>query len=154
MKDLEPGSDAFPAERQAKELEARLRELGAALRTKPVRAASVAEWLLDQDFRGGRFLPAGEPAVADAAALDVRRADAIPRDLTLNAGSFGAELRRFVGDLREIDVAELLITSIESDGPGASPLVRTDVRYDIVPEPHEPGERAAGPGTYGPRAGR
>ena len=131
LKDLEPGSDGFPAERQAKELEARLRELGDALRAKPVRAASVAEWLLDQDFHGGRLLPAGETAVTDAA-LEVRRADTLPRDLTLNAGSFGAELRRLVGDLREIDVAEFLITSIESDGTGSSPLVRTDVRYDIV----------------------
>jgi Tfp pilus assembly protein PilF/peroxiredoxin len=131
LKDLEPGSDAFPAERQAKELEARLRELRSALEAKPSRAASVAEWLLDPAFRGGRLLPAAK-AGADDAPFDVSRTHVLPRDLTLDAGSFGVELGRLVGDLREIAVAEFLITSIESDGTGSPPLVRTEVRYDIA----------------------
>ena len=61
LKDLEPGSDAFPAEQQAKELEARLRELGDSLRARPARAARVADWLLDPAFRGGRLLPSKRP---------------------------------------------------------------------------------------------
>ncbi len=61
LQHLEPGNDAFPAERQAKEIEARLRELQNSLRASPARAASVTEWLLDPGFRGGRLLPADEP---------------------------------------------------------------------------------------------
>ena len=60
LQHLEPGNDAFPAERQAKEIEARLRELQNSLRASPARAASVTEWLLDPGFRGGRLLPADE----------------------------------------------------------------------------------------------
>src|SRR5688500_18043647 len=54
---LEPGSDGFPLERQAKELEARLRELSDALRGGGPQAAGAATRLLDADFRGGRLLP-------------------------------------------------------------------------------------------------
>jgi tetratricopeptide (TPR) repeat protein len=132
LKHLETGSDAFPLERQAKELEARLRELGDSLRASPIRAASVAEWLLDPDFHGGRLLPV-EKTASDGEALEVSRAKALPRDLSLDSRSFGAELRRLIEDLREVTVAEFLITSIESEGAaGESALVRTDVRYDIV----------------------
>jgi Flp pilus assembly protein TadD/peroxiredoxin len=130
LKHLEPGSDAFPAERQARELEARLRELGDSLRASPVRAASIAERLIDPDFHGGRLLPVEETAPKGETALEIKRAKALSNELSLNSRSFGAELRRLVGDLREVTVAEFLITSIEP--AGASGLVRTDVRYDIV----------------------
>ena len=66
LEHLEPGNDAFPTERQAKEIEARLRELQNSLRASPARAASVTEWLLDPGFRGGRLLPADEPPSTSA----------------------------------------------------------------------------------------
>ena len=47
LQHIEPGNDAFPAERQAKEIEARLRELQNSLRASPARAASVTDWLLE-----------------------------------------------------------------------------------------------------------
>src|SRR5439155_14091456 len=61
LKQLEPGSDGFPLERQAQELDARLRELADALRGSPDRAAAVAAQLLDPGFRGARLVPL-EPA--------------------------------------------------------------------------------------------
>ena len=133
LQHLEPGNDAFPAERQAKEIEARLRELQNSLRASPARAASVTEWLLDPGFRGGRLLPADEPPSTstskNAERLEIRRAK-LPADLSLDAASFGRELQRLVEGLREITVAEFLITSIAADDK--SPLVRTTIRYDIV----------------------
>ena len=133
LQHLEPGNDAFPAERQAKEIEARLRELQNSLRASPARAASVTDWLLDPGFRGGRLLPADDSpsnfASKDAERLQIRRAK-LPADLSLNGASFGRELQRLVEGLREITVAEFLITSIAADDK--SPLVRTTVRYDIV----------------------
>src|SRR6266545_564483 len=47
LKQLEPGSDWFPLERQAQELDARLRELSDALRGGADRAADVIKGLLD-----------------------------------------------------------------------------------------------------------
>ena len=133
LQHLEPGNDAFPAERQAKEIEARLRELQNSLRGSPARAASVTDWLLDPGFRGGRLLPTDAPPSTspskNAESLEIRRAK-LPVDLSLNGASFGRELQRLVEGLREIMVAEFLITSIAADDK--SPLVRTTVRYDIV----------------------
>ena len=47
LKQLEPGSDGFPLERQANELDARLRELSDALRGGGASAADVTKGLLD-----------------------------------------------------------------------------------------------------------
>src|SRR5438876_2704298 len=132
LKQLEPGSDGFPLERQAQELDARLRELSDALRAGGAGVAAVTQGLLDPGFRGARLLPI-EGAAASQAPLDVKRAEDLPRDLTLDARAFGAELRRLMDDFRDVAVAELLITSIEPDGPADPPsALRTTVRYDIV----------------------
>jgi Flp pilus assembly protein TadD len=125
---LEPGSDAFPAERDAKELEARLNELAGALRANPARVSSVGEWLLARDFRGGRLVAADAPANSPAG-FEVTH-PSVPRELSLDARSFGAELRRMIADLREVMVAEFIVTSIDS--ASTSELVATEVRYDIV----------------------
>ena len=132
LKQLEPGNDGFPLERQAAELDARLRELSDALRGGRDRAADVTKGLLDPGFRGARLVPI-EAAEASQAPLDVKRAKDLPRDPTLDARAFGAELRRLIDDVRDVAVAEFLITAIEPEGPADSPSgLRTTVRYDIV----------------------
>jgi Flp pilus assembly protein TadD/peroxiredoxin len=132
LKQLDPGSDAFPLEGQAKDLEARLRELSDSLRAGETRAATLIAQLLDASFRGGRLLPAG--GVADGQLpLEVKRAADLPRDATLDARAFGVELRRLLDDIRDVVVAEFVITAIEPDGAADSPTaLRTVVRYDIV----------------------
>jgi Flp pilus assembly protein TadD/peroxiredoxin len=129
LKYLEPGSDAFLAERDARELEARLRELGDSLRASPAKATALAERLLAPDFHGGRLLPVEKTTSSSHAPLEVSRAT-LPSELSLDSRSFGAELRRLVEELQEVTVAEFLVTSIE--GSRDSGLVHTDVRYDIV----------------------
>jgi Tfp pilus assembly protein PilF len=133
LKQLEPGTDAFPLERQAAELDARLRELSDAFGAGGGnRGVDIPKGLLDPAFRGARLV-AIEAAEANQAPLDVKRAKDLPRDATLDARAFGAELRRLVADIRDVDVAEFLITAIESDGPADSPTgLRSTVRYDIV----------------------
>ena len=132
LKQLEPGNDGFPLERQAAELDARLRELSDALRGGGDRAADVTKGLLDPGFRGARLVPL-EAAEASQAPLEVERAKDLPRDPTLDARAFGAELRRLIDDVRDVAVAELLIIAIEPEGPADSPSgLRTTVRYDIV----------------------
>ena len=132
LKNLEPGSDGFPLERQATELESRLGELSDALRAGATRSTAVISALLDPAFRGGQLLPAGA-AASSQAALEVTRAMELPRDPTLDARAFTAELQRLTADLRHVSVAEFLITAIAADGPAAAPsALRTTVRYDIV----------------------
>ena len=62
-----------------------------------------------------------------------KRATDLPREATLDARAFGAELQRLIGEFRDVTVAEFLITSIEPEGPADPPSsLRTTVRYDIV----------------------
>jgi Tfp pilus assembly protein PilF/peroxiredoxin len=132
LKQLEPGNDRFPLEGQAQELDARLRELSDALRGGGTRVVDVTKGLLDPRFRGARLLPI-DAAETTQGPLDVKRATNLPRDPTLDARAFGVELRRLVDGVRDVAVAELLITAIEPDGPADSPSdLRTTVRYDIV----------------------
>src|SRR6185503_8806112 len=68
---LAPGGDAFPEEKEAAELAARLAELGRSLRASP-RRADVAD-ILAPTFRGGRLQPAEEVAADRSPALQVSR---------------------------------------------------------------------------------
>ena len=132
LEHVEPGTDAFPLEGQASELEARLREVADGFRGGSARLPGVTRVLLDPDFRGGRLLPVQDPAPGQSQ-LEVTRARDLPRDPTLDARAFSAELQRLVVDLREVAVAELLITSIQPDEAGdPSSRIRTAIRYDIV----------------------
>jgi Tfp pilus assembly protein PilF/peroxiredoxin len=130
LKHLEPGHDAFATERDAADLQARLGELADALRSGPARTARIPEWLLAPGFRGGRLTAGEEPVLDGAGPLEVQRAMDGSRDLSLDARSFGTEISRLVEDLRDVEVAEFLVTAIVP--AEAAGTVQTDVRYDIV----------------------
>ena len=131
LKQLQPGADAFPLERDAQELGARLGELSEALRDGGPRVAAVTARLLDPAFRGARLLP---PDGAERQApLVVERTTDLPQDGTLDGRAFAAELQRLTADIRAVAVAEFLVTSITADGADDPPsTLRTTVRYDIV----------------------
>jgi Flp pilus assembly protein TadD len=132
LKQLEPGSDGFPLERQANELEARLRELSEALRRGGPQTTGAVNRLLAPDFRGARLAPI-DAAADGQRPLEVTRATDLPRDATLDARAFGTELQRLTGELRDVTVAEFVLTSIEAEGSADPPsTLRTTVRYDIV----------------------
>jgi Tfp pilus assembly protein PilF len=129
---LEPGNDAFPLERPAQEIEARLREWSDALRGGQARASALTTQLLDPAFRGAPLRPNDTDAASDAT-LDVQRATDLPREATLDARAFVPELRRLLDDIRAVAVAEFLVTAIEPDGPAESSAgFRTTIRYDLV----------------------
>jgi Tfp pilus assembly protein PilF/peroxiredoxin len=129
LEHVEPGNDAFAAERDAEQLASRLGELRDRLRAAPARAAEVSAWLLAEDFRGGRlFEPATSSSTTDAA-LEIRKDKALHTASSIDARSFAAEFGRLLEDLRDVRVAEFLIASI---APQPSGGLDTEVRYDIV----------------------
>ena len=132
---LTPGKDAFPAEKEAQELAARLSELGAILRENPGRAQDATDLLLAPEFKGGRLVPAAEVSLGNSPRLEIFRAAPMPAELVRDRGSFRGELTALVEEFQAIRVAEFLITAIdvrpEQD-------VRTVVRFDIV----GPGKKA------------
>jgi Tfp pilus assembly protein PilF/peroxiredoxin len=130
LRHLSPGGDAFPEEKEAAVLAARLGELGERLRRSPRRAVDPAGFLLAPEFKGGRLTPVEEMTVVDRPALQVFRAKAMANGPVRNARAFGEELLALVADFETVEVAEFLITAIEVDR--AKGRARTEVRYDIV----------------------
>ncbi|HWK09170.1 MAG TPA: hypothetical protein VNR64_03915, partial [Vicinamibacterales bacterium] len=131
LKQLEPGSDQFPLERDAQDLASRLGELSEAFRAGGPRLAAVTARLLDPGFRGAPLRPPdGAPNLAP---LVVERDTDLPREETLDGRAFPAELQRLTADIRAVAVAEFLVTSIAADGADDPPsALRTTVRYDLV----------------------
>jgi Flp pilus assembly protein TadD/peroxiredoxin len=129
LKYLAPGSDAFSDEQKAEEIEARLRVFGERLKTSPDRPADATDGFLAPGFRGGRLVSMEESATRPPA-FEVRRTEKLPQDLLLDSRSFAAELGRMLAGLRQVTVAELLVTSIDVEQDNEQ--ARTDVRYDIV----------------------
>ena len=154
---LEPGSDGFPLERQAKELETPLRELSDALRAGGLQAIGAANRLLDPDFRGAPLLPI-DSADNGGAGLEVKRATGLPRAATLDARGFGAELQRLIGEFRDVTTAEFLLTSIEPEGSGDPPSSRRAQQSrhgyqhsrNVLRTPCQPGGGRSGLGRPGP----
>ena len=129
LRHLAPGDDAFPEEKEAAELRARLDQLGERLRRNP-RAADAATFLLAPEFKGGRLTPVEEIAVVDRPALQVFRAKAMASALLRDARSFREEILALTAGFDAVEVAEFLITAIEVEREKG--LARTEVRYDLA----------------------
>jgi tetratricopeptide (TPR) repeat protein len=131
LKQLTPGGDAFPEEKEAAELAGRLAELTALLRARPGAAAEAADLLLGPTFKGGRLVPAKEVSAGSSPRLEIFRGEGLGSDLTYDRTAFKEQLAGLVDGLDTIETAEFLITGITvGKVPGAG--VRTSVRYDIV----------------------
>ena len=131
LEQLVPGSDAFPEEKQAEELAARLSELSVRLREHPNRAADAADWLLATEFRGGRLMPPDEVPSGNSPKLEIFRAQAMTSDLVLDRAAFRKELSALLADFDAVQTAEFLITRIDVER-GSDPRVRTTVRFDLT----------------------
>jgi Flp pilus assembly protein TadD/peroxiredoxin len=130
LRQLAPGSDSFPEEKEAEQLTGRLGELGTRLRRGPRPDPDAVAFLLALEFRGARLTPLEETTIVDHPPLQVFRAKAMDGALVKDSRGFGEEIRALLSDFEALDVAEFLITSIDLDREKG--LARTDVRYDFV----------------------
>ena len=122
---LPAGSDGFPEEKTAEGIASELNGLGAAIRQRPVSIGAAAGAMIGPQFRGGPLL-AGESDAASGV-LEIARAGPSPA-ATLDRAAFQKELATLVAGFRTLDVAEFLITRIETEASGAA---RTTVRFDL-----------------------
>jgi hypothetical protein len=129
-----PGPTRFPEEREARSWPHAWPS--SAGRCGPVPAAPATSWTFCWRRRSGEAAssPSKRWPSPRHPSLQISRAGAPAADLVSGPRPFAEELRKLVDDIREITVAEFLITAIEVDREKG--LANTDVRYDI-----------AGPGT-------
>ena len=127
-----PAQDAFPDEREAAELAARLGELSARLREQPLRTADIASALLAPEFKGARLTSTDEASVGNSPQLEILRARTLPTDLTLDRTAFGKEIATLVSDFASIQTAEFLITAIDVQREPVLQARVTPVRFDLV----------------------
>jgi tetratricopeptide (TPR) repeat protein len=131
LRHLAPGEDAFPEEKDAEELSARLQELGALLRASPERARDAVDRLLAKDFKGGPLVPAAEESIGNSPHFEVLRAKGLAAETDRDRVAFAEQLSAFAGIFRQVDTAEFLITRIEVAREPAV-TAKTIVRYDVV----------------------
>lgn len=134
---VQAGSDEFALEREAEAIEARLRDLGAWLRSP--QGPGPAKWFA-REFRGGRLRVTSAPD--DAAPLAIARQTPDPA-LTLGASDVLADLRSLSAGLRVV-TTEFIVTTVAPDGDGR---LRTDVRFELVAAGDD-GRRVGHVGTW------
>jgi Tfp pilus assembly protein PilF/peroxiredoxin len=141
QKHLVPGSDAFPAEKEAEELGIRLGQLSESLRRQGSRSLDVIDDLLAGGFKGGGLAFSEKPA-GGSSQLEVFRSTGIPAAPSGDRAGFRAEVAALFDDFTSIDTAEFLVTRIEVTHD-AYPAALAIVRFDL-----------AGPARAGWRAQR
>ena len=125
---FDAGHDAFPLERDAQEIEARLSAFGQWLRkpdtTLPATFAA--------DFRAASVSGHAGQAVTGGA-MTITRVPALPSSPgRLDGRGFAADVRRWIGEARHVVTSEFQVTAITT--APTPDMRRTSVRYDIVSE--------------------
>jgi Flp pilus assembly protein TadD/peroxiredoxin len=130
LKQVAPGADAFPEEKEAAALEARLHELAERLRGAPPAAPSALASLVAPELAGGRLVPEAEIAIVDRPSFRLFRAGGTSPAQSRPPRPVGDELNALLSDFASVEVAEFQITAIELADDARS--ARIEVRYDFV----------------------
>jgi len=124
-----PGSDDYPTEKYAFEIEALLDDWSRSLKASILDLSALAN-LLDPEVEVTPLVPARETRVRSGYGIDVirRRFEAAPAS---GREHFLHDVPTWLGRTAKVETAEFAIYSIEQTS--SSPLsVRLDIRYDIV----------------------
>jgi len=128
---LTAGADAFPEEKVAEALAARLGEFSTALRESVAHGASFLDRLLAPAFKGAALAPSEVTSVGVDPQLEIVRSRTMPKEATLDRAGFRGTLAALLAGFDTVQTAEFLITRIEVP-PGAPARARTTVRFDLV----------------------
>jgi len=142
QKQLAPGGDAFPDEKEAEDLGRRLTAFGTSLKSHLDRGLAGTDTLLAQSFKGAPLTSQDEQPVDSGSKLTIARSQTLPTNLTLDGTAFKKELAIIFSDFASLETAEFLVTAIEVTRE-AAPSAMTTIRFDLV-----------GPGKAGGRAER
>jgi Tfp pilus assembly protein PilF/peroxiredoxin len=128
---LTAGADAFPEEKVAEELAARLAGFSTALRESVAAGSSLLEGLLAPAFKGAALASSEVTPLGSDPQLEIVRSRSMPKEATLDRTGFRRSLAAFLDGFESIQTAEFLITSV--DVPSRAPArARTIVRFDLV----------------------
>jgi hypothetical protein len=124
-----PGSDNYPTEKYAFEIESQLRQWSESLKTSARDLSSLAK-SLDASIQASLLVPSKEVPLRSGYGIDIvrRRFDAAP---TAGRERFLESVQAWLGMIARVATAEFEIYAIEQIG--SSPLaVAADIRYDIA----------------------
>ncbi len=131
QKQLVPGSDQFPDEKEAEELGQRLAAFGAALQEHVNRAVAGLDTFLAPSFKGAPLSSPDEEQVESGSPLEIRRSHTLAADLTLDRATFKKDLTSLLAEFAPLETAEFLVTAIEVTRD-ATLSALTTVRFDLA----------------------
>jgi tetratricopeptide (TPR) repeat protein len=124
------GSDRFPTEKYAEQIEAVFAEWSEALRQSP-KDVRVLEKVLSDHFTGASLKPLSSQVLRENAGVGVRR-NRFADQAALGRDEFLRELQSALHAFTEILIAEFQVTSVDVPDPDKPARLRTRVRYELV----------------------
>jgi Flp pilus assembly protein TadD/peroxiredoxin len=129
LEKVTPGTDAFVTEKYAFEILRLLDEWSRGLKSGPS-ASRVLARFLDASLEACSLVPSQQTSLRSGNGIDVFR-KRFRSDVALGRERFLEEMERYLASMPRLDTAEFEITRIE-EMAGPSPLVRVEIRYDLV----------------------
>jgi Flp pilus assembly protein TadD/peroxiredoxin len=124
-----PGSDGYPTEKYAFEIESLLAEWGQALKAS-VHDSSALLKMIESDIAGCSLTPSKETPLRSGYGIDVVRRQ-FPSGVLTGRERLVGEVKAWLGQIARVETAEFEIYGIEEIA--SAPLtVRIDIRYDLV----------------------
>jgi tetratricopeptide (TPR) repeat protein/peroxiredoxin len=135
LRKVAPGQDAFVTEKYASQIEVILAEWSSGLRCSSPDLQGIRN-SLSEDFEASSLRPSQSQPLRPTPGLEVYR-NRFSGALTPGQENFLQEFRAFVGPLSRILTAEFEVEGLSASSPlsassGASTVIQTRVRYDLV----------------------
>jgi tetratricopeptide (TPR) repeat protein len=129
LRKVTPGTDAFVAEKYAFEIMRLLDQWGQGLKAGAPALGVLAKFL-DASLEACSLVPIQQGSLRSGGGIEVFRRR-FAANATLGRERFLQEIKTYLASMSHVVTAEFQITAIE-EMAGSSPMVRADVRYDLV----------------------
>jgi tetratricopeptide (TPR) repeat protein len=129
LRKVAPGTDEYSTEKYAFEIMRLLNEWGHALKEETPSLGVLAKFL-GASLEACSLVPVQQTALRSAYGIDITRRT-FASDAVVGRERFLQEIKGHLASMSRVETAEFEITGIEEIA-GSSPLVRADIRYDLV----------------------